>query len=307
MATYLVTGGAGFIGSHIVELLRACGDEPIVIDDLSKGLKANLPDGVTLLQVDIADREALMREVEQLPPLDGVFHLAAQSSVVVSTTDPARDLAVNVAGTINVLDLCSRQQCPMVFASTGGAIYGEQAPRPTPETEATEPGAPYGASKASAEIYIRLWARQNALPHTILRLGNVYGPRQRGDGEAGVVAILAERLHGGQPVTLFGHGTPTRDYVHVADVAKAFVAAVGSQGTFNIATGIETSVQEVYDLVAGTLDSVPALAPELADLRPGELSASCLDTTRAREILGWTAAINVASGIPQTVRSLLGG
>jgi UDP-glucose 4-epimerase len=303
---FLVTGGAGFIGSHIVDLLSARGDQPIVIDDLSKGLRANLPDGVTLLQVDIADREALQRVIEQLPALDGVFHLAAQSSVVVSTTDPARDLAVNVAGTINVLDLCSHLHCPMVFASTGGAIYGENAPRPTPENEATEPGAPYGASKASAEIYIRLWARQSGLPHTILRLGNVYGPRQRGDGEAGVVAILAERLHNGQPVTLYGHGTPTRDYVHVADVAGAFVAAVGTPGTFNIATGIETSVQEVYDLVAGTLDTAPAQKPELADLRPGELSASCLDASNARTILPWTPAIGVADGIPQTVRSLVG-
>jgi UDP-glucose 4-epimerase len=306
MATYLVTGGAGFIGSHIVELLRARGDEPIVIDDLSKGLSANLPGDITLLQVDIADREALQRVIEQLPALDGVFHLAAQSSVVVSTTDPARDLAVNVAGTINVLDLCSHLHCPMVFASTGGAIYGENAPRPTPENEATEPGAPYGASKASAEIYIRLWARQSGLQHTILRLGNVYGPRQRGDGEAGVVAILAERLHNGQPVTLYGHGTPTRDYVHVADVAEAFVAAVGNQGTFNIATGIETSVQEVYDLVAGTLETAPAQNPELADLRAGELSASCLDASNARTILQWTPAIDVADGIPQTVRSLVG-
>jgi UDP-glucose 4-epimerase len=306
MATYLVTGGAGFIGSHIVELLRAHGDEPIVVDDLSKGLRANLPDGVTLLQVDIADREALQRVVEQLPALDGVFHLAAQSSVVVSTTDPARDLAVNVAGTINVLDLCSHLHCPMVFASTGGAIYGENAPRPTPENEATEPGAPYGASKASAEIYIRLWARQSGLPHTILRLGNVYGPRQRGDGEAGVVAILAERLHSGQPVILYGHGTPTRDYVHVADVAEAFVAAVGNPGTFNIATGIETSVQEVYGLVAETLETAPAQNPELADLRVGELSASCLDASNARTILQWTPAIDVADGIPQTVRSLVG-
>ena len=302
MATYLVTGGAGFIGSHIVELLRARGDEPLIIDDLSKGLKANLPGDIMLLQVDIADREALQRVVEQLPALDGVFHLAAQSSVVVSTTDPARDLAVNVAGTINVLDLCSHLHCPMVFASTGGA----NAPRPTPENEATEPGAPYGASKASAEIYIRLWARQSGLPHTILRLGNVYGPRQRGDGEAGVVAILAERLHSGQPVTLYGHGTPTRDYVHVADVAEAFVAAVGNPGTFNIATGIETSVQEVYDLVAGTLETAPAQKPELADLRPGELSASCLDASNARTLLQWTPAIEVANGIPQTVRSLVG-
>ncbi|MGI9116630.1 MAG: NAD-dependent epimerase/dehydratase family protein [Gaiellales bacterium] len=305
MSTYLVTGGAGFIGSHVVELLRTRGHEAIVLDDLSKGVPTNVPADVPLHEVDIADREAVLACSAKLPPLAAVIHCAAQSSVVVSTTDPARDLLVNVAGTINVLDVCAQLRCPMAFTSTGGAIYGESAPRPTPETEATEPGAPYGASKASAEIYIRLWARQSGLPHAILRLGNVYGPRQRGDGEAGVVAIIAERLRDGAPITLYGHGTPTRDYVHVSDVARALVDAVGINGTFNIATGVETSVQEVYDLAVTAFSGEVTSEPTLADLRPGELSASCLDITRARTTLGWSPEIAVSEGIPATVRSLL--
>lgn len=305
MATYLVTGGAGFIGSHVVDLILERGDEAIVIDDLSKGRRENLPDAIALHTIDIADRDAVLGCVTGLPPIAAIIHCAAQASVVVSTTDPARDLLVNVAGTINVLDACAQLDCPMVFTSTGGAIYGEDAPRPTPETSATEPGAPYGASKASAEIYVRLWARNTALPHAILRLGNVYGPRQRGDGEAGVVAIIAERLRDRTPITLFGHGTPTRDYVHVTDVARALLAAVGTAGTFNIATGVETSVQEIYDLVRSAFDGSVDGAPTLADLRPGELSASCLDIARARDALGWTPEITVANGIPATVRSLL--
>mgnify|MGYP006290225175 CR=1 FL=1 len=304
MPCILVTGGAGFIGSHVVEQLLARGDDVLVIDDLSKGRRENVPAQVPIHCVDIADAAAL-REID-LPPLDAVVHCAAQSSVVVSTEDPARDLAVNVLGTINLLDVCTAHMCPMAFTSTGGAIYGEEAARPTPETAITEPGAPYGASKAAAEIYIRLWARDAGIPHAILRLGNVYGPRQRGDGEAGVVAILAERLKEGSPMTLFGHGDPTRDYVHVADVARALIASIGTAGTFNIATGRETSVRDVYRLVRSAIPESSSPEPELAPLRPGELHASCLDITRARDMLGWQPTIAVEDGIPSTVQSLLG-
>lgn len=305
MLTYLVTGGAGFIGSHVVDLLRANGHEAIVVDDLSKGLRANLPLEVPLHTVDIADRDTLLGLTNCLPPLAGVLHLAAQASVVVSTTDPARDLAVNVAGTINVLDLCSRLGCPLVFASTGGATYGANAPRPTPETVTAEPAAPYGASKASAEVYVRMWARQTGLPHAILRLGNVYGPRQRGDGEAGVVAIFATRLAGGEPVTLYGEGTPTRDYVHVRDVATALLAALGNAVTVNVATGVETPVARVLELVQvglGVADTDVSLAP----LRPGELMHSCLDIRRAAAEIGWSPTIPVETGIPQTASAIAG-
>ena len=305
MATILVTGGAGFIGSHVVELIQAAGDTAVVVDDLSKGSLANLPGDVAVTEASIADRAAMQMLAAELTDVKAIIHCAAQASVVASTEDPEHDLRVNIAGTINILDIAAAHACPLVFTSTGGAIYGETAPRPTPETSATEPGAPYGASKAAAEIYVRLWARRDGLPHTICRLGNVYGPRQRGDGEAGVVAIFATRLRDNQPMTLYGFGEPTRDYVHVHDVARALVGSIGTAGTYNIATGTETSVREVYDLARTAVPDSTSGEPELAPLRPGELQASCLDTTRAADVLGWSPEIDVATGIPSTVRSLL--
>ena len=305
MATILVTGGAGFIGSHVVELIQAAGDTAVVVDDLSKGSLANLPGAVTVTEASIADRAAMQRLAAELTEVKAIIHCAAQASVVASTEDPEHDLRVNITGTINVLDIATAHACPLVFTSTGGAIYGETAPRPTPETSATEPGAPYGASKAAAEIYVRLWARRDGLPHTICRLGNVYGPRQRGDGEAGVVAIFATRLRDNQPMTLYGFGEPTRDYVHVHDVARALVGSIGTAGIYNIATGTETSVREVYDLARTAVPDSTSGEPELAPLRPGELQASCLDTTRAADVLGWSPEIDVVTGIPGTVRSLL--
>ena len=305
MTTILVTGGAGFIGSHVVELIQAAGDTAVVVDDLSKGSLANLPGDVAVTEASIADRAAMQRLAADLTNVQAIIHCAAQASVVASTEDPEHDLRVNIAGTINVLDIAAAHACPLVFTSTGGAIYGESAPRPTPETSATEPGAPYGASKAAAEIYVRLWARRDGLPHTICRLGNVYGPRQRGDGEAGVVAIFATRLRDNQPMTLYGFGEPTRDYVHVHDVARALVGSIGTSGTYNIATGTETSVREVHDLARTAVPDSTSGEPELAPLRPGELQASCLDTTRAADALGWSPEIDVATGIPSTVRSLL--
>jgi UDP-glucose 4-epimerase len=305
MATVLVTGGAGFIGSHVVDLIRANGETAVVVDDLSKGLRSNLPADVALIEASIADRPAMQAIAVEIADLKAIIHCAAQASVVASTEDPEHDLRVNIAGTINVLDIAAARACPLVFTSTGGAIYGETTPRPTPETSATEPGAPYGASKAAAEIYVRLWARKDGLPHTICRLGNVYGPRQRGDGEAGVVAIFATRLRDNEPMTLYGFGEPTRDYVHVSDVARALVGSIGTPGTYNIATRIETSVREVYDLARIAVPDSTSPEPQLAQLRPGELQASCLDTTMAAQVFGWRPEINVATGIPSTVRSLL--
>jgi len=306
VATFLVTGGAGFIGSHVVDRIQAAGDTAVVVDDLSKGSLANLPSNIVVIQSSVADRPAMQKVAAEFKDLTAIIHCAAQASVVASTEDPEHDLRVNIAGTINVLDIAAAHACPIVFTSTGGAIYGETAPRPTPETSATEPGAPYGASKAAAEIYIRLWARKDNLPHTICRLGNVYGPRQRGDGEAGVVAIFATRLNDNEPMTLYGFGEPTRDYVHVSDVARALTDSIGIAGTYNIATGTETSVREVFDLARSAVPNSTSGEPELAPLRPGELQASCLDAKLAANVLGWTPQIDVTTGIPSTVRSLLG-
>lgn len=304
MGNVLVTGGAGFVGSHVVELLRERGQTPIVLDDFSKGLRSNLAENVEVIEASIADRSAMLDLAATLARLDAVVHCAAQASVVVSTEDPENDLRVNIAGTINILDIAAAHACPLVFTSTGGAIYGEDATRPTPETAATEPGAPYGASKAAAEIYVRLWGRRDSLPHAICRLGNVYGPRQRGDGEAGVVAIFASRLRDGAPLTLYGEGTPTRDYVHVADVARALVTAIGRAGTFNIATGEETTVRRVYELARAALPDSDSPEAALAPLRPGELQASCLDISLARAALDWHPHISVEDGLPATVREL---
>ena len=306
VATFLVTGGAGFIGSHVVDRIQAAGDTAVVVDDLSKGSLANLPSDVGFIEASVADRAAMQKAAAELKDLKAIIHCAAQASVVASTEDPEHDLRVNIAGTINVLDIAAAHGCPLVFTSTGGAIYGETAPRPTPETSATEPGAPYGASKAAAEIYVRLWARKDNLSHTICRLGNVYGPRQRGDGEAGVVAIFATRLNDNESMTLYGFGEPTRDYIHVSDVARALTDSLGTVGTYNIATGIETSVRDVYDLARSAVPKSTSDEPALAPLRPGELQASCLDASLAASVLGWTPQIDVTAGIPSTVRSLLG-
>ncbi len=276
-----------------------------MIDDLSKGLLSNVPNCTPLIVQDVSQQDVIGTVLSDSQHFDAVIHCAAQASVVVSTSNPAFDLNANVTGTINALEIARLSECPFVFASTGGAIYGGHATRPTGESETVAPGAPYGASKAAAEIYVRLWERTHGSPHAILRLGNVYGPRQRGDGEAGVVAIFSERLASGQAVTLFGHGSPTRDYVHVEDVARAFLSAVGKSGTFNVATGVETSVADVYSLIAATL-GIAAIPPDTADLRPGELAASCLDITRALTQLNWLPSIDVTTGIPQTALALAG-
>jgi UDP-glucose 4-epimerase len=303
VSTILVTGGAGFIGSHVVDGIRSQGDTAVVVDDLSTGSLANLPSDVVVIKARVEDRAAMQEVAAELGALEAIVHCAAQASVVASSEDPEYDLQVNVAGTINVLDIATACACPLVFASTGGVIYGD-ATRPTPETTVPAPNSPYGASKAAAEIYVQLWARKDGLPHAICRLGNVYGARQRGDGEAGVVAILAARLRDAEPITLYGFGTPTRDYVHVSDVTRALIDAIGKPGTFNIGTSVETSVREIYELVQAAVPDSRSGEPVLAPLRVGELQAGCLDIALAKRVLGWTPQISVETGIPETVRSL---
>jgi UDP-glucose 4-epimerase len=300
----LVTGGAGFIGSHVAERLAESGCETLVVDDLSAGKPENVPEGVELRELDIRSPE-LARVVADFGPA-AIFHLAAQASVTASVRDPEHDLDVNVRGTINVLEAAREVGAPTIFASTGGALYGDDVPLPTPEETRAQPGSPYGASKLAGEGYITTWSRLHALPNVVLRLGNVYGPRQEQHGEAGVVAIFSSCLLEDRRPTVFGGGAPTRDYVFVGDVADAFLRAAesGRGGTYNVGTGVATSVTRLLELlqqIAGT--SVEA---EHAPLRPGELRASALDSTRIRDALAWGPQVELEDGLRTTFRSFAG-
>ncbi len=297
-----MTGGAGFIGSHVVDALLAEGREVTVIDDLSAGLAERVPAGAELRQLDIVDFDGLLAVFEDVKPA-AVFHLAAQASVVASVADPGRDCEVNVRGTLNVLEAANRRGAPVAFTSTGGALYGDAAPMPTPETWIPQPLSPYGASKWAAEAYVNTWSLSSGVPHAVCRLGNVYGPRQSPHGEAGVVSIFAEHIYSGRAPKLYGHGKPTRDYVYVGDVVAALLAASGRSGTYNVATGVETDVIGIWRGLTETAGV--EIEPELADLRPGELQHSCLDPSRAAEELGWHAAVPIAEGLALTYKALL--
>lgn len=299
--TAVVTGGAGFIGSHLTDALLAEGSDVVVLDDLSTGRRDNLPAQAALEMADVVDRSAVDRVMDAAAP-DRVFHVAAQASVTASVADPRRDCEVNVRGTLNVLEAAHRHRAPVVFTSTGGALYGNQAPLPTPEDHIPVPLSPYGASKWAGEAYVLTWARASGLPHAVCRLGNVYGARQSPHGEAGVVAIFSHCLWSGRAPTVYGHGQPTRDYVHVSDVVDALRRASGRAGLFNVGTGVETDVMGVLDglqRVAGT-----ALDPVSAPLRPGELERSCLDPAHAADALGWRAQVGLAGGLEATYRAL---
>jgi UDP-glucose 4-epimerase len=298
----IVTGGAGFIGSHVVDALLADDWQVVVVDDLSTGDASRIPQQATLETVDITDRSALDAVVDAARPA-AIFHLAAQSSVTRSVADPERDCDINVRGTLNVLDGATRHRAPVVFTSTGGALYGDRAALPTPENAPPAPISPYGASKWAAEAYVITWREATGLPHAVCRLANVYGPRQNPHGEAGVVAVFSHCLWRGAAPTLFGFGTPTRDYVHVGDVARALRAAVGRAGVFNVSTGVETPVSRIFELLRDAADAT--VEGDLAPLREGELERSCIDPTLAREQLGWQAEIGLEEGLATTYRALV--
>ena len=301
-ASTSVTGGAGFIGSHVVDALLSEGRRVVAVDDLSTGGAERVANDASLEVLDISDAPALDRVVDATRPR-AIYHLAAQSSVTRSVADPQRDCTVNVGGTLNVLEAAKRHRAPVIFTSTGGALYGDRAPIPTPENVQPAPISPYGASKWAGEAYVVTWAEADDLPHAVCRLANVYGPRQSPHGEAGVVAIFSHCLWRGMQPTVYGFGGPTRDYIHVADVVRALVAAEGRRGVFNISTGIETAVEAIFrelQVVAET-----SLEPVLAPLRAGELERSCMDPSRARRELAWSAEIALADGLRQTYEALV--
>jgi UDP-glucose 4-epimerase len=300
--TSIVTGGAGFIGSHVVDALLARGDSVTVIDDLSTGEARRVAPEAELRELDIVDLPALSAVFEQVKP-SAVFHLAAQASVVASVEDPGRDCEVNVKGTLNVLEAAARFGAPVVFTSTGGALYGDEAPMPTSEERIPAPLSPYGASKWAAEAYVKTWSLSSGISDAICRLGNVYGPRQSPHGEAGVVAIFSHHLYAGSAPKLYGDGKPTRDYVYVGDVVRALLAAAGRSGTYNIATGVETDVMTVWKELRDAAGS--DIEPKLAQLRPGELQHSCLDIGLAARELGWRPEVPISEGLRRTYAALL--
>ena len=291
----IVTGGAGFIGSHVVDALLARGDDVLVLDDLSRGKRENVPDAV----VEVADiREPLADHFEGA---EVCFHLAAQVDVRVAVERPEHDAQVNVLGTVSVLEAARRHGTQVVFASSGGAIYGE-ADGPAREDAPREPLSPYGVSKLAGEEYLAAYNRLYDAGHVALRYANVYGPRQDPHGEAGVVAIFLGRLKAGEQARIFGDGSQTRDYVYAADVAQATLAAAGKRGVFNVGTGIETSVRELYELCRGVAGS--QLEAEHVDARLGELERSVLDASRAERELGWRPEVDLEEGLRLTWESL---
>jgi UDP-glucose 4-epimerase len=298
----IVTGGAGFIGSHVVDALLAEGYAVSVIDDLSSGDAARVADAAELHQLDIVDVPALTAVVSAVKPR-AIFHLAAQASVVASVEDPGRDCDVNVRGTLNVVEAAGSCGASVVFTSTGGALYGDEAPRPTREEQIPAPLSPYGASKWAAEAYVKTWSLSSGIPHAVCRLGNVYGPRQSPHGEAGVVAIFTHHIYTDQAPTLYGHGSPTRDYVYVADVVDALLSASGRSGTYNIATQRETDVAGVWSGLSEAAGK--QITPQLADLRPGELKHSCLDISLAERELGWRPEVQISDGLALTYKALV--
>lgn len=303
----LVTGGAGFIGSNIVDALLARGDQVTVVDDLSTGRRENLDEalanGAELVELDIRDAGAVIEVAERVDP-DAVFHLAAQIDVRKSGADPAFDARINVEGTINVLQGATRAGARVINTSTGGAIYGEGRVIPAPEDHPVAPESPYGLSKFCAENYCALFSRMHDVSTVSLRYGNVYGPRQDPLGEAGVIAIFCGKaLDGGRP-TVFGDGLQTRDYVYVGDVVDANLRAAETDhtGAINIGTGVQTSVIDIVEALAPLAGG--DFEPEMAPARPGEVQHIALDASRAREELGWEAQVGIEQGLEQTLDSL---
>ncbi len=292
----IVTGGAGFIGSHLTDAFLARGDDVTAIDDLSTGRPARLDERVVLNKVSVTDARLLGQAVESASP-DLICHLAAQIDVRASVARPAADAQTNVIGTINVLEAARAANARVLLCSTGGAIYGRDAPIPSMEDVLPLPESPYGIAKHCAEQYLGLYNRLHDTAHSVLRLANVYGPRQDPTGEAGVVPIFCSQILAGARPTIFGDGTQTRDYVYVGDAVAAFIAAADQRrpGTWNIGTGTEVSVLDLVRVVA--LVTGRQADYTLAPARPGELQRSALAVDRARFDLGWKATTGLEDGV----------
>jgi UDP-glucose 4-epimerase len=304
-----VTGGAGFIGSHVTSALAAAGHRVLVIDDLSTGSTRNLDavvGDVDLVRADVAGRE--LGPALQAAGVGVICHLAASIDVRASVADPVQDALRNVVGTVAVLQAAVQAGIgKVVFASSGGSIYGAATPPPVPESAIVAPESPYAASKAAVELWLQTFERLHGLRWTALALANVYGPRQDPHGEAGVVSLFSARMLAGQPTTIYGDGSQTRDFVYAGDVAAAFVAACGPRADglrLNIGTGVEVSVRELHTELA-RLCGAPD-EPQTGPIRLGELHRSALDASRARQLLDWQPRTGLRDGLAATVEWLRG-
>ncbi|HZK49669.1 MAG TPA: NAD-dependent epimerase/dehydratase family protein [Thermoleophilia bacterium] len=296
----LVTGGAGFIASHVSDRLLDRGFDVAIVDNLATGKRENIPAGARFHEVDV--RDARLAEVFEAERPDIVIHHAAQMDVRKSVTDPRYDADVNLLGTLNLLECCRVHGTrKVVYAGTGGAMFGEAAYLPVDEKHPVQPISPYGVSKHTVEHYLYAYRANFGLDYTVLRYPNVYGPRQDPHGEAGVVAIFSLQLLNGETPRIFGDGTKTRDYCYVGDIVEANMLAIerGSDGLFNIGRGIEVSDRQVFESVR---DAVGVdIEPEYAPTRPGEVEHIALDATLARETLGWEWKVDLAEGVGRAV------
>jgi UDP-glucose 4-epimerase len=296
----LVTGGAGFIGSHVCDAFLRAGHEVIALDNLSSGKRENLDPRVRLAVMDIRSPEAAELIRSERP--HALCHLAAQMDVRRSVEDPRFDAEANILGMLNLLEASRVAGVKkVIFSSTGGAIYGEQDVFPAPENHPTRPVSPYGVSKASGELYLGYYKAQYGLQYVALRYANVYGPRQNPHGEAGVVAIFSQRLVAGQPCTIFGDGGQTRDFVFGPDVARANLLAFEKDyvGAINIGTGIETDINRLF---AGLAEAAGSTQPVThAPGKPGEQRRSCIDPSLAKKVLGWEPTVGLTEGLRKTV------
>jgi UDP-glucose 4-epimerase len=303
----LVTGGAGFIGSHVVDRCVEAGHQVAVVDDLSAGQRQQVNPAARLHVVDI--RTPALDDVLRAEAPEAVVHLAAQASVGRSVTNPLLDAEINVLGSLNLLECCRRAETrQFIYVSTGGAGYGDTDVIPTPEDHPSRPVSPYGTSKVAAELYLACWEALHGLSGVILRLANIYGPRQDPHGEAGVIAIFTDRLLRGETCVINGDGLQTRDYVYVADVAEAALRALERPqvtGPINIGTGIETTVVELFESLRAAFGGRGESRHGPA--RPGEQRRSLLDAARARQLLGWTARVGLDEGLRRTVTAARAG
>ncbi len=297
----LVTGGAGFIASHVSDRLLALGQRVAIVDNLSTGKRENLPAEAVFYEVDIRDK-ALDKVFEEEKP-QVVIHHAAHANVTESVRNPGYDASVNIGGSINLFESCVKHDVEkIVFASTGGALYGEACYLPADESHPIDPVSPYGVSKYAVEHYLYAYRENHGIEHVVLRYPNVYGPRQDPHGEAGVVAIFSLQLLSGQRPTIFGDGEKTRDYCYVSDIVDANVLALNYEGTgtFNLGRGIEISDLEVFETLQDVIGS--SIEPNYAPVRPGEVEHIALDASKAERDMGWKWKVDLVDGVVEAVR-----